>query len=453
MEGDTVLVQPGIYPENINFYGKNIVVGSLMLTTGDTSYISQTVINGSKQIGLSVAEFSNGENSSAILCGFTITGGRAYYGGGIYVENGSPSLKYLHIIGNVALWWYINKGGSINRSTFSAYSYAGGGMYFFNSTSVLENLHISRNSAGFIQSGVGSGGGIHVQQSNLTLLNVTVCGNSTYGFFDDETGIIYPGTGSGIAAFANSDLYLVNVTLSGNTHHLSEGIELYSSASRISMTNTIVWNNHPEATYFLSNTSSNSMVVAYSDIFGGQAGIVTNNNGAIHWLDGNIDTNPIFVDSANCDFRLQPGSPCIDAGIQDTFLVYNNNQDTLLIPPLNFLGNAPDMGAHEYDDPAEIGSADVISNRFVLYQNYPNPFNPSTTIRFQLSKSTKVILKIYNILGQQVRSLINEAQSAGEQTVIWDGRNEAGLPVNSGTYLFRLQAGNIYKTGKMVLVR
>ena len=66
--GDTVLVDPNIYLESIDFDGKNIVVGSLFLTTGDTSYISQTVIQGG-------VEFSNNEDSTAILSGFTITQG------------------------------------------------------------------------------------------------------------------------------------------------------------------------------------------------------------------------------------------------------------------------------------------------------------------------------------------------------------------------------------------
>ena len=71
--GDTILVSPGTYYENINFNGKNIVLGSLFLTTGDTSYISQTIIDGNQQ-GC-VVVFENGEDSTALLTGFTITNG------------------------------------------------------------------------------------------------------------------------------------------------------------------------------------------------------------------------------------------------------------------------------------------------------------------------------------------------------------------------------------------
>ena len=86
VDGDTVLVQPGTYVENINFSGKNIVVGSLYLTTQDTSYISQTVIDGN-QSG-SVVTFESGENSSSKLSGFTIQNGYGTgFGGGEYIAS------------------------------------------------------------------------------------------------------------------------------------------------------------------------------------------------------------------------------------------------------------------------------------------------------------------------------------------------------------------------------
>jgi len=97
--GDTVLVTPGTYIENINYNGKNIVVGSLYLTTQDTSYISSTMIDGN-QSGL-VVTFMNREDTSAVLTGFTIQNGSAGHGGGIRcVNNSSPSLENMTIIGN-----------------------------------------------------------------------------------------------------------------------------------------------------------------------------------------------------------------------------------------------------------------------------------------------------------------------------------------------------------------
>ena len=97
-DGDTVLVQTGTYVENINYNGKNIVVGSLFLTTSDTSYISSTIIDGN-QIDR-VVTFTNGEDSTAVLKGLTITNGDHINGGGIQLYGSSPSLSYLRVIGN-----------------------------------------------------------------------------------------------------------------------------------------------------------------------------------------------------------------------------------------------------------------------------------------------------------------------------------------------------------------
>jgi hypothetical protein len=77
---------------------------------------------------------------------------------------------------------------------------------------------------------------------------------------------------------------------------------------------------------------------------------------------------------------------------------------------------------------------------FALSQNYPNPFNPSTTIRFALPTQSVVSLKIYNILGQEVATLVNTEHPAGFFTVEWNGRNQYGSPVASGVYFYRIEA-------------
>jgi len=87
-DGDTVLVQPAIYLENINYNGKNITVASLYLTTQDTTYISQTIIDGN-QNG-SVVVFEHEENSAAVLCGIKLKNGLNNKGGGIYCFGASP---------------------------------------------------------------------------------------------------------------------------------------------------------------------------------------------------------------------------------------------------------------------------------------------------------------------------------------------------------------------------
>jgi len=97
--GDEIIVSPGTYVENINFAGKAVILGSLFYTMQDTSYISQTIIDGN-QNG-SVVTFNSGEDSTSVLTGFTITNGYDYAGGGIYCLNGSsPSLENVTITGN-----------------------------------------------------------------------------------------------------------------------------------------------------------------------------------------------------------------------------------------------------------------------------------------------------------------------------------------------------------------
>jgi hypothetical protein len=97
---------------------------------------------------------------------------------------------------------------------------------------------------------------------------------------------------------------------------------------------------------------------------------------------------------------------------------------------------------------------------FALMQNYPNPFNPSTTIRYELPVTSKVTIAIYNVLGQKVRTLVNEIQNAGPQLQVWNSKNDAGNSVASGVYFYRIQSHGLSgssaaftATKKMVLLR
>lgn len=90
---------------------------------------------------------------------------------------------------------------------------------------------------------------------------------------------------------------------------------------------------------------------------------------------------------------------------------------------------------------------------FSLRQNYPNPFNPSTAIAYDLAKNASVTLKIYDLSGREVKTLVQGFQGAGTYTVNWNGTNDAGAKVASGIYLYRLQAGEFVQTRKMVLLK
>jgi len=88
-----------------------------------------------------------------------------------------------------------------------------------------------------------------------------------------------------------------------------------------------------------------------------------------------------------------------------------------------------------------------------LAQNYPNPFNPTTTIHYNLPQTSQVVLIVYNVRGEEVKTLTNTVQSSGEKSVSWDGRNNAGRLVSSGIYLYRLQTGEQVLSRKMTFIR
>ncbi|MCI0513839.1 T9SS type A sorting domain-containing protein [candidate division KSB1 bacterium] len=101
----------------------------------------------------------------------------------------------------------------------------------------------------------------------------------------------------------------------------------------------------------------------------------------------------------------------------------------------------------------EVLTYEEIPEFFALSQNYPNPFNPRTSISYQLAGEARVQLEIFNLLGQKVRTLVNENQPSGFYQVAWDGNNDAGLSLASGIYLIQFQAGNYQEMKKMLIVR
>ena len=90
----------------------------------------------------------------------------------------------------------------------------------------------------------------------------------------------------------------------------------------------------------------------------------------------------------------------------------------------------------------------AIPNEFALQQNYPNPFNPSTTISFAIPKNEHVIVKIYNVLGMEVATLIDRELSIGNYAYSWDASGMAG-----GVYYYVIRAGNFQQVKKMILLR
>ena len=110
----------------------------------------------------------------------------------------------------------------------------------------------------------------------------------------------------------------------------------------------------------------------------------------------------------------------------------------------------------EVIDPTDAPDQDQIAapSRTTLHQNTPNPFNPMTTISFDLARDSHVSLKIYDVAGRLVRGLANEKMVAGfGKQVVWNGLDNSGNRVSSGVYFYRLVAGDITATKKMVVMK
>jgi hypothetical protein len=106
-------------------------------------------------------------------------------------------------------------------------------------------------------------------------------------------------------------------------------------------------------------------------------------------------------------------------------------------------------------DASDVLSVDgeIIPTVFALHQNYPNPFNPTTKIRYDLPQDAMVSITIYDVMGRQIKSLVNLTQTAGYRSIQWDATNNLGEPVSAGMYIYMIQAGEYRKTKKMVLLK
>jgi len=125
------------------------------------------------------------------------------------------------------------------------------------------------------------------------------------------------------------------------------------------------------------------------------------------------------------------------------FVISNDSEMDTLIVPVSGVGIM--LARIELDA--------QLPHILVLYPNYPNPFNPVTTLRYDLPEQTHVNITIYDMLGRQVKTLINHTQDAGYRSVIWNATNDYGKPVSAGIYLYQIQAGDYISTKKMVLLK
>lgn len=287
-EGDTVLVQPDIYYENLKFNGHNVLLASLYLTTGDTSYISSTIIDGSHSG--SVITFTSGEQENAQVAGFTIQNGYGSMGGGVRCIFAHPTIR----------------NNLIRNNSTSAYGY-GGGVYCEESWATLTGNLIQGNSTG----DNGYGGGVYCAWCTPVVSENTITGNSA-GSWGGGICCVYASPridrnivegnsapwGGGIL-YSNSSAPTDNNTITGNSADWGGGFCCFDCAPAV--TNCILWGDSavtgPEIFF-----EGREPVVTYCDVEGGWQG------------EGNLDADPLFVGPCQRDLQLRWRSPCIDAG-------------------------------------------------------------------------------------------------------------------------------------------
>jgi hypothetical protein len=446
-DGDTVLVSPGTYQENINFRGRNITVASEYILDDDPETIVATVIDGSNPVDPDTGScviINSGEDSTAVLAGFTLTGGVGTkwvdeHGAGTYVEGGGlliqysgPTIRNNRIVSNHAI--------NVPPGATSA---GGGGIRVGDSTPHILNNVIMNNEGLY-------GGGIVLNYTGGTIRNNVIANNRVYAAAGTAPtfgggGIwIWQNFGTNLKVVENNTLYGNSVSGTGGGILSGRGGGILVAGTTAVIRNTILWNNSQTVGAQLGVVSNGTAIVSYSDIQGGFTGT------------GNIDADPLLADTS---FYLLSGSPCIDAG--DTSAAFNDPEDPMnpgsaLWPANGALRS--DIGA--YGGPGSTvlgsfpitgvraGSGDALPAGFFLSQNYPNPFNPATTITYVVAAREFVELRIYDLLGRELATLASGLAEPGRYEVTWNAAGKA-----SGVYYYRLQSGEVVLTRRMILTK
>ena len=166
---------------------------------------------------------------------------------------------------------------------------------------------------------------------------------------------------------------------------------------------------------------------------------------------GLADIQVIRADNATVNI------PSFTPGTNDTLLitaqkVEAGRRSVVVLEVTDVAGNSVQC------DPVYQTVSAVVPDGFALHQNYPNPFNPNTIIRFDVAQmkdagAVEVSLKVFDVTGREVRTLISDALSAGQYAIEWDGYNDRGEAVAGGIYLYRLQVGDFAQTRKMIYVK
>lgn len=406
--GDTVVVSLGTYFENINFKGKNIVVTSNFYLAGDTSFISQTTINGSAAINADTGScviISSGEDSTAVLMGFTITGGTGTKwldahgagtyreGGGVLIDFSSPTIRNNKIIYNTAT----------NSSGVSGAG--GGGIRISDGNPYILNNLISLNQGKY-------GPGIVLNYTGCIIRNNIISYNSGGQTFNG---------GGAIWSNTNSSQYpkiIENNTIYKNTAAVGTGGCLVWGGTVV-LRNNIIREN---------SSTDNSQV----KVIGGSAQVTFCNVEGGYTGAGNIDADPQFIDTLS--FLLNLSSSSIDAG--DSSAVYNDIEDfagggNAKFPSMGTTRN--DMGAYGGQGAAIIPAANMITgismdlNSSYSMDVFPNPAHDTFTLSYNMTVSGFIEINLMEANGRMSLTKFRGNQSPGSYLVNFENHLAPGL--------------------------
>jgi hypothetical protein len=366
---------------------------------------------------------------SSIITGNASSGIKASAGSEIVIDGCEITGNYTNQSGG-GIWFYAGSSGEITNTIINENECGdlGGGIACeFGGNFIMTDCDISRNRAG------DQGGGISLEFDTEAHLTRCVLANDTA---NSRGSAVYADHGA---------LTAINCTFSANESHRYGAIYLENTFSELNLLNTIM-EGHEIA---IEVESELPVSISYCDFFNignpqfegycppglGQL-VTTNANGDSSDIYSNIFLDPLFVDPDSSDYNLQENSPCIDAGDPES--------------PLDPDSTIVDMGAFYYSQSALIDPEDQqgLPGYFYLLPSYPNPFNAETVIRYQLPIADQVLLRVFDIQGRLIETLIDSQRQPGFQEFVW---NAAELP--SGIYLIQMQAGNMKQVRKTVLMK
>lgn len=223
----------------------------------------------------------------------------------------------------------------------------------------------------------------------------------------------------------------------------------------------------------LTNVSVSSLVISSADtntLLAGTAqggGIFKTTDAGHNWVSQGLSGNPIEVVST---IALNPtNEKIIFAGTSSNLyesIDSGNNWDQIngvfqnlsiksaLVTQSRIYVGTDGMGVYTKQIVTSVKDfKQGIPENFALLQNYPNPFNPETIIKYQISSDSYVAIKIFNVLGEEIRSLVNANHKAGEYSIKWDGKDNFGTSVSSGIYIYRIESGQVVLAKKMMLIK